>query len=86
MNEPEQSQPGAGRMASGMALIVIGLLILIPSGLCSAIFGAGAFMSAISGSTESALNDVPEILLVGGPFIVVGLLLFLAGRRLRRRG
>ena len=72
-------------MAVGMALIVIGLLILIPSGLCTAIFGGATFMSAITGSTESALNDLPEILLFGGPFIVVGLLLFLAGRAMRRR-
>jgi hypothetical protein len=69
-------------MLGGMALIVIGLLILIPSGLCTAFFGAMSVWETITGGT--GLSVLPEALMVGGPFIVVGALLFYWGRHLRK--
>jgi hypothetical protein len=83
MSEPEQNLPTPGRMAGGMALIVIGLLILIPSGLCTALFGAGSLMDMFSGH-DTGLDILPEVLMVGGPFILIGYGLFHLGRRLRR--
>lgn len=83
MSEPDLNLPSPGRMAGGMALIVIGLLILIPSGLCTAFFGGMSIIEMFSDST--GLDVLPEALMVGGPFILIGTLLFYAGRRMRRR-
>jgi hypothetical protein len=82
MSTPEPELPTPGRMLGGMALIVIGLLILIPSGLCTAFFGAMSIWETITGGT--GLNVLSEALIVGAPFILVGALLFYAGRRLRK--
>ncbi len=83
MSEPETKLPSPGRMAGGMALIVIGLLILVPSGLCTAFFGGMSILEMFSDST--GLDVLPEAIMVGGPFIVIGGLLFYVGRRMRRR-
>ena len=79
----DQQQPSPGRMAGGMALIVIGLLILVPSGLCTAFFGGMSLIEMFSDS--SGLDVLPEALMFGGPFILIGALLFYAGRKMRRR-
>jgi hypothetical protein len=83
MTEPASNLPSPGRMAGGMALIVIGLLILVPSGLCTAVVGAMSIFEMFSSST--GLDVLPEALMFGGPFIAIGALLFYAGRRMRRR-
>ena len=82
MSEQQPNLPSPGRMAGGMALIVIGLLILIPSGLCTAVVGGMSIFEMFSSST--GLNVLPEALTVGAPFILIGLLLFYVGRRMRR--
>jgi hypothetical protein len=64
------------RAQSAIALICAGLLILVPSGLCTAYFGI-----AMIGDSKYFLA-VP---MVGGPPIVLGAVLFLIGLRLRRR-
>jgi hypothetical protein len=87
MSEPASDLPSPGRMAGGMALIVIGLLILVPSGLCTAAFGIGALSDMFSSpsAAQEAFSIMLEVLLFGGPFIAVGAALFYAGRRMRRR-
>jgi len=84
MSEPQhqEQQPSPGRMAGGLALIVIGLLILIPSGLCTALFGGASIFEMLRGG--SGLNVLPEALMVGGPFILIGFVLFRVGVTLRR--
>ena len=69
-------------MLGGMALIVIGLLILIPSGLCTAVFGGMSIFEMFSSST--GLDVLPEALMIGGPFILIGFILFRVGTNLRR--
>ena len=54
-------------IAGIVALIVIGLLLLIPSGLCTAVF-AGAHM-------------LPIAIAIGGPFIIGGGAMVVAGIR-----
>jgi hypothetical protein len=44
----DPSIPPPSRMIGGMALIIVGLLILIPSGLCTAVFGGGALLDMFS--------------------------------------
>lgn len=75
--------PSPGRMAGGMALIVIGLLILIPSGLCTAAFGGLSLFEMATSST--GLSVLPEALMIGGPFILIGFVLFRVGVNMRRR-
>lgn len=59
-----------------VALIVIGLLILVPSGLCTTL---GLLLSLPTGGADA----VGIVLGVGGPFIAVGGLLFWLGRRMK---
>jgi hypothetical protein len=82
MSEPDQNLPPPGRMIGGMALIVIGLLILIPSGLCTAVMGGMSIVEMFSSST--GLDILPEVLMVGVPFILIGFILFRVGVNLRR--
>jgi hypothetical protein len=87
MTEPGQFIPPAwsGR---GVAPIAIGLLILIPSGLCSAFFGIAFLGDALTGTGEAAAYARGLIWLVpmiGGPPMALGALLLWLGLRRRRR-
>jgi hypothetical protein len=74
--EPETS---AVRRFFGAALMAAGVLIGGLSGLCSVVFLIG-FVASVPRETLSALGLVA---VVGGPPMLVGGLLFWAGRRLR---
>ena len=69
-----------------VALIVLGLLLLVPSGLCTAAIGIGAIYGMIAAPENAgdALGTIPMILIVGGPFIVGGAALLLTGIRRSR--
>jgi hypothetical protein len=58
----------------GVAQVIVGLLILLPSGLCT---GWGLFGALGSG----ALDGLPIVLVFGGPFLLGGALLIRAGIR-----
>jgi len=80
--------PDAPTYSAGgiVALIVFGLLLLIPSGLCSGAIGVMAIWAAITqpGNGGEALSTLPMVAIVGGPFIVGGGAMLLAGiRRMR---
>jgi len=62
-----------------LALVLIGLLILIPSGLCTAVFG----VAAVSDRT-GMLSNLLMVLLVGGPVIAIGAVMIYAGVKLFR--
>ena len=72
--------------AGGIALLVLGLLILIPSGLCTASLGIAAFMIFLG-----LVYVVPgggfawEVLLMGGIATAIGAGLVYAALKLRRR-
>jgi hypothetical protein len=79
MPEPERG----GRGFAAIALIVLGLLILIPSGLCT---GAVAIWAiALSGHASNVTGVVGMALTIGGPFVAVGGVLTWLGFRMRRR-
>ena len=87
MNAPEPSKP-AHNLAVTIAMLAIGLVILVPSGLCTGTMG----ISAISGMAfdkadiGSALSLLLLALVVGGPFVIAGgALVWIAIRRLRGR-
>ncbi len=68
-----------------IALVVIGLLLLVPSGLCTGVFGVAMITEAPRSSVIDALNTLAIALVVGGPFIVGGAVLIYAGFRLSKR-
>ncbi len=72
---------------ASLALIVIGLMILIPSGLCTGFFALGSLVEVIlkPGSAADGLDMLPMALIVGGPFVVVGGLLVWSGIRAGKR-
>ena len=81
---PEQQPPRRGCAAT--ALIVIGLLILIPSGLCTGFMTIVPLVAAIFNSKQYASTDMVQIaLMIGGPFVVLGAVLTWIGFTMRRR-
>jgi hypothetical protein len=81
MPEPERS--GGGFAA--IALIVVGLLILIPSGLCTGAVTIFSLWGALAGHGSGATGIVGMALTIGGPFVAIGGVLTWLGFRMRRR-
>jgi len=81
MTEPPAGKPGEIRLFIGLILIVIGVLWLVASGLCSAAFFVSLFTEA--GDFREALSIVPMILLVGGFSCGVGFAVYVVGRAMR---
>lgn len=63
--------------AVSVALIVVGLVILIPSGLCTGVMIVGTLVE----SAGDFISMLPTVLIVGGPFVLGGGLLVYAGIR-----
>ena len=72
-------------LAGTIALLVIGLLILIPSGLCTGFFTLYPIVQAII-ERSAVSNDIFGLALaIGGPFILLGGFMVWRGvKRLRR--
>jgi len=88
MSQPE---PGAKRRynaAGTAALLTIGLLFLVPSGLCTGILGGGALLDAFvhPENVSDSVSMIVMVAIVGGPFVALGgVLVWLAIRRMRSR-
>ena len=84
---PRPSPAGPKRRWGALAvtLLAIGLLILIPSGLCTGILGVGAIYEMI---TEPASSDGMSVLsaalMVGGIPIAIGVVLVLVAFAARK--
>lgn len=86
---PQANQPPVFTPRGGMALIVVGLLILVPSGLCTSVVGFLFVQDmVVSGNTSAGdvMTILPVLLLFGGIPIAVGALLLWIGLRKRRAG
>lgn len=81
--EVQKQKPRPRWTGAAIALVSIGLLMLIPSGLCTGIIGLSALFDS-SGGYDSGLLRIA--LLIGGPFVVLGALLVRTGLRERHRG
>ncbi len=88
MPQPDQKPSLAG----GIALVVLGLVILVPSGLCTGVFAFGPLIASIlhPASPEIPQNGawqmLPLALLIGAPFLFLGGAVLYAGiRHLRAR-
>ncbi len=91
MSQPDASGPLPPKSKPphtvvGIALMVLGLLILVPSGLCSGVFGAGALVSAILNPAEAgdAAGTLMMVLIVGGIPVAIGTGLTWLGNSLRK--
>jgi hypothetical protein len=72
--------------AGAVALVVIGLLILVPSGLCTAVIGGISIFEMFSAdSSNESLSDIFSFLLYGAPFIALGAILVYAGFKARKQ-
>lgn len=78
---PPQSRWGA----LSVTLLAIGLLILVPSGLCTGILGIGAIYSMLAGSGSDAGDMLSTVVLVGGIPIAIGGLLVAVAFAARRK-
>ncbi|HWA90163.1 MAG TPA: hypothetical protein VG889_09030 [Rhizomicrobium sp.] len=79
MTEPQTPRS----VSAGIALLVLGLVFLVPSGLCTGIFGGGALVEMLTNPRNA--NDASVMLMMalifGGPFILLGVLLIRAALR-----
>ncbi len=70
--------------AGACALVVLGLVVLIPSGLCTAAMGIasiGSMFSHYSGGFAAGLSGLVTVLMLGGPFVAGGAFLIYLGLR-----
>ncbi|HWA03983.1 MAG TPA: hypothetical protein VG819_10705 [Rhizomicrobium sp.] len=73
-------------VAAGIAFLVVGLVLLVPSGLCTGVFGGGALLEMVThpSNAQDAVTMLLSALAIGGPFVVAGFFLVRIGaRRLR---
>lgn len=83
MSTPE---PPPGRFGCGaIAMIVIGLLILIPSGLCTSLFAIGSLASMFVSPANFDIAATLPALVLGLPFVALGAFLVHLGWRRPRR-
>lgn len=84
---PPDDPPRPRRRRASIALIGIGLLILIPAGLGTAILVVGALLDAVLGGAEPDFSRrlLSLIVLFGAPPTVLGAVLLAWGWRRDRR-
>jgi hypothetical protein len=87
MTQPPPSPPPAPKRRSGgsIALIVIGLLIAVPSGLCTAFNGVGFLVETLGGSNPDSLESsiMAAVLIGGGVPLLIGVGLLVLGLRMK---
>ncbi|MBS0470879.1 MAG: hypothetical protein JSR60_07400 [Proteobacteria bacterium] len=73
--------------AGAAALLILGLVVLIPSGLCTGFLGIGALADAVvhPANLGGSMSVLAMALVVGGPFVALGaVMVWIAVRRMRR--
>jgi hypothetical protein len=81
---PPPRTPRWGALA--ITLLVIGLLILVPSGLCTGIFGVGALYAMFTSSSNEGISILAEALMIGGIPLAIGAALVYAAFKVRKNG
>ena len=88
MSQPDPSAKARYSAAGTAALIIIGLLFLVPSGLCTGILGGGAVIDALvhPENIGDSASMIVTVAIVGGPFVAFGAVLIWFGvKRMRAR-
>jgi hypothetical protein len=85
MANPDPAPIREHSVAGAIAMVVIGLLIFIPSGLCTGAIGIGALFETVFYPARGAgIAGLAMALIVGGPFVAGGFALIWYGvKRLR---
>jgi hypothetical protein len=83
---PTEPRKKGSLTGAGVALVVVGLLILVPSGLCTGLMGIAGFVAAVSDRNWSDfVQMLTEAISFGLIPILIGSLLLWAGLRLRKK-
>ena len=88
MSEPSSirlppAQPSSGRRVFGIILMLLGIAMTVISGLCTGAFMVGDIVDGgRGGGGDVNLSGIEFI--IGGPFILVGALMWWGGARLKR--
>lgn len=69
--------------ALSLVIFVVGLLILIPSGLCTGLFGIGYLFSG--GNLDETLSMLFSVAMIGGIPTLIGFFMVWSGLALRRK-
>jgi hypothetical protein len=88
MSQPELGPKRRYNVAGTVALLLIGLLFLVPSGLCTAILGGGALLDAFvhPENVSDSVSMIVTVAIVGGPFVALGaVLVWFSVKRMRGR-
>jgi hypothetical protein len=89
VSDPHETPQPAPQLRWGgvsVALLIIGLLILVPSGLCTGLFGLGVLGSFLTGNVADAMSTGGMVAVIGGIPVVIGGVLVFAAFRLRKKG
>jgi hypothetical protein len=86
--EPEKPHypPPTGGGAGAVALFIIGVLIVLPSGLCTAVFGFGAIYAMFTDPETFAKDfaDMLPLVAVTLVFLAIGILAIRASFRTKK--
>lgn len=88
MSEPSSSpvapppQPSSARRIFGIIVMLLGIAMTVISGLCTTAFMVGDMTAGSGGGGDINLSGIEFI--VGGPFILIGALMWWGGARLKR--
>ena len=88
MSQPDPTTKPKYSAAGTAALMIIGLLFLVPSGLCTGILGGGAIIDAFvhPQNIGDSASMMVTVAIVGGPFVAFGAVLVWFGvKRMRGR-
>jgi len=78
---PALPPPYGAKRVIGIIIMALGIALTVGSGLCTTVFMVNDMTS--SGGGEINLSGVEFI--IGGPFILIGALMWWGGARLKRR-
>lgn len=76
-------RPASGRRVFGIILMLLGIAMTVISGLCTGAFMVGDIVDG-GGGGGGDINLSGIEFIVGGPFILVGALMWWGGARLKR--
>jgi hypothetical protein len=73
MENPDPAPRKSGSIAAGIALVMLGLLVFVPSGLCTGVFVIGSIVQEMSHPGSSGMMSMGFVaLVIGGPFVAGG--------------
>jgi len=79
--------PPTGTLGGTIVLLVLGLLVLVPSGLCTGYFGIAGVAAAFDPHDSGfASAFIVGALVIGGPFVAGGIAMLWIGIRRWRAG